>query len=303
MAQHGGPELSSLRLLLAVRSHGSVGRAARAEGISQPAASKRISGLERELGVRLLTRGATGSDLTPQGRVVSDWAGRVLDTLDQMLEAVSTLRPGAGEELRVAASMTIAEHLVPAWLLAMRSGHPDLHVALQVANSERVQALVLEGEGELGFVEGPSVDDRLASRQVTEDRLAVVVAPGHPWSRRGRHVRADELLATPLVVREPGSGTRATVDRVLRGGARPLLELGSNEAVKGAVIAGAGPAILSVLAVQADLDVGRLVEVRVEGVDLSRRLSAVWARGRRLTDPARRLLRVTTGTVGSRGTG
>jgi DNA-binding transcriptional LysR family regulator len=206
---------------------------------------------------------------------------------------VASLRKDVGSDLRVAASMTIAEHLMPSWLSEMRNAHPGMHVGLSVANSEQVQSLVLAGEVDVGFVEGPSINRNLASRQVAADRLAVVVAPDHPWARRKRAVHWEELLTTPLVVRERGSGTRATLDRLLQGEEHPepVLELGSNEAVKGAVAAGAGVAVLSVLAVKADLAAGRLVELRIEGADFDRKLSAVWPRSIPPRDPVTWLLR------------
>lgn len=273
---------------------GSIGRAAQAEGISQPAASKRLALLERQLGVHLVDRTAAGSTLTAEGRVVVDWARRVLATVDQLWEVVGSLRHRTSSDLNLAASMTIAEHLVPRWLLELRVTHPDLHVGLRVANSEHVQELVVAGDADLGFVEGPSVDRRLRTRQVDVDRLAVVVVPDHPWVRRRVGVRRAELLSTPLVTREPGSGTRLTLDRMLdpENPAKPLLELGSNEAVKAAVVAGAGAAVLSVLAVADDLATGRLVEVRVQDLDLHRRLRAVWRRGHPLSEPSTWLLRV-----------
>ncbi len=292
MSRPPQPDLESLRLLVDIETSGSLGGAARQAGISQPAASKRLTTLERQLGVPLVVRTARGSQLTTEGRVVADWARRIFGTIDQMLSTVGSLRAGGESEISVAASLTIAEHLIPGWLSQLRRAHPELHVGLRVANSQQVQALLLDGKADLGFVEGPSIDRRLASRQVAADRLAVVVAPDHPWAARTRPLRRDQLLAAPLVVREPGSGTRATLDRLLGGvdHPEPLLELGSNEAVKGAVIAGAGAAVLSVLAVRADLDGGRLVEVRVRDADLTRKLCAVWPRSRTPKDPASWLL-------------
>jgi DNA-binding transcriptional LysR family regulator len=290
------PDLASLRLLVETGKRGSLGKAARVHTLSQPAASKRIASLEGDLGVQLLDRTATGSTLTADGRVVVDWAQQVLGTVDQLLGAVASLRAGRNSDLCVAASMTIAEQLMPVWLSDLRSAHPDLHVGLEVANSEHVQELVLHEKVELGFVEGPSIDERLVVRRVAMDRLAVVVAPGHEWAHRRQALTRSQLLETQLVVREAGSGTRLTLDRLLADdlAAKPLLELGSNEAVKGAVIAGAGPAVLSVLAVATELEAGRLVEIDVHGVTLTRRLVAVWPRGAQLTEPSRWLLRAAT---------
>jgi DNA-binding transcriptional LysR family regulator len=161
---------------------------------------------------------------------------------------------------------------------------------------------VLEGAADIGFVEGPDPGSELDSQVVAQDRLVVVVAPGHPWARR-RRIGAAELAATRLVQREPTSGTRAALEAALSGQppmAAPLLELSTTSAVRAAVAAGAGPAALSRLAVGDDLDRGRLVPVPVAGVDLARELRAVWPAGRRLSHPARDLLHIATAGLGGR---
>jgi molybdate transport repressor ModE-like protein len=295
------PELASLRLLVAVDRHGSLGQAARHEGISQPAASKRIAHLEQSFGIPLVRRTPRGSRLTAQGQVVADWSRRVIDNVDHLLGAVSSLRVNDQSDLRVAASMTIAEHLVPSWLHQLRTQHPKLHVGLHVANSDQVQREVLSGEADLGFVETPTIDPSLASKTIGHDRLVIVVAPTHALAT-GRTLALRELARTPLVVREPGSGTRATLDRVLaeRERASPLLELGSNAAVKGAVLAGAGPAALSRLAVATELDTGQLVEVRTTRIDLARRLRAIWRRPHPMTGSSSALLQIATRTFHDR---
>lgn len=286
------PELISLDLLRAIGQGGSISEAARRLGLSQPAASKRLAALERSLSVSLLERARTGSYLTPEGRVVADWADRVLDTVDQMFAAVATMRAHQSADLRLAASMTIAEHLVPDWLSSLRARQPELHVGLRVTNSHEVQDLVLHGEADLGLVETSTWSPALESRTISRDRLTVIVPPQHPWASLRRPLAASELAATRLIVREPGSGTRETLDRILEPWPRadPLLELGSNTAVKGAVRAGAGPAVLSVLAVRDALGAGQLVEVQVADLDLGRPLTAVWPRGTQLGQPCRELL-------------
>ncbi|MGH3437010.1 MAG: LysR family transcriptional regulator [Sciscionella sp.] len=290
----GVPDVESLRLLVLVGETGSLGRAASELGIAQPSASKRMSTLERRLGLVLLDRTRRGSALTPAGRVVSGWAHRVLDELDGLLTGAEALRSKRDAKLRVAASMTLAEYFVPAWLGELRRSASNLYVGLQVTNSEHVVELVTDGDVDLGFIETPNPPRGLSTRQVAHDQLVLVVAPSHPWARRRRPLRVAELAATPLVVREPGSGTRQTVERVLAaagaGEVNPLVELGSAPAVRSAVIAGSGPAVISELAVAVDLADGRLVRVEVEGVDFGRVLRAVWPGGRKLTGPAAELL-------------
>jgi DNA-binding transcriptional LysR family regulator len=288
------PDLDSLKLLVDVGELGSLGRAAKVAGIAQPSASKRIVQLERRLGLPLLERTPRGSTLTAEGRMVAGWAAELVAAAQELVRAAQAVRHGEAVQLRVAASMTIAEYLVPRWLGELQNREPDVPVGLDVVNSADVAARVLAEEVELGFVEGPSVPEGLAGRVVGTDRLVVVVAPGHPWTRRRTALRGAELAATPLVVREHGSGTRETLDvafRELRQ-ASPRLELGSNSAVKGAALAGAAPAVLSGYAVEAELDTGRLVEVPLAGVNLVRTLRAVWRRGRPLSRPAAALLSI-----------
>lgn len=291
-------DVESLRLLVLVGDLGSLGRAAEELGIAQPSASKRMSTLERQLGLVLLERTRRGSELTGSGRVVVGWAQRVLDELEGLRTGAEALRAERDAELRVAASMTLAEHFAPVWVGELRRLRPDVRMGLQVSNSEHVVELVTAGEVDLGFIESPSVPKGLSSRKVAADQLVVVVSPQHPWARRRRPLRPAELAATPLVVREPGSGTRETVERALAGAGagslQPHVELGSSAAVRSAVIAAAGPAIISELAVATDLADGRLVRVRVDGVDFSRTLHAVWPGGRRLLGPAAELLALTT---------
>jgi DNA-binding transcriptional LysR family regulator len=298
------PDLESLRLLVLVGELGSLGRAAAELGIAQPSASKRLSTLERRLGLPLVDRTRRGSALTPAGTVVVDWARRVLTELDGLVTGAEALRGEQDAALRVAASMTVAEHLAPAWIGELRTARPQLYVGLRVTNSHVVGDLVRDGQVDLGFVESPAVPTGLAARKVATDRLTVVVAPGHPWARRHRPVGPVELANTPLVVREPGSGTRDTLERALRragqDGARPLLELGSTTAVRSAVIGGAGPAVLSELAATTDLADGRLVRVPVVDIDLSRLLRAVWPAGRSLVGPAADLLAIATRPPGAR---
>ncbi|GAA2863858.1 LysR family transcriptional regulator [Streptosporangium fragile] len=288
------PDLESLRLLVDVDRLGSLGQAARVAGIAQPSASKRIALLERRLGLPLLERTPRGSTLTPQGVMISAWASQVLAAAEELMRGAEAVRHGRAAHLHIAASMTVAEYLLPRWLGELQNREPQVQVGLDVQNSAEVAKLV-DGGIELGFVEGPSVPPGLTSRVVATDRLVVVVAPSHPWARRRTPLLAAELAATPLVVRERGSGTRETLDLALAGHpvAAPKLELGSNTAVKGASREGAAPAVLSGYAVEAELATGRLIEVTTQGIDLERRMRAVWRRGRTPTGPAATLLRIT----------
>jgi DNA-binding transcriptional LysR family regulator len=276
------PELSMLDLLVSVAETGSLGRAAHRHGITQPAASMRISTLERQLGLVLLDRGPTGSRLTTAGAAVVDWARPVLEAADTLVSGVTALRTDQPDRLRVAASMTIADHRIPRWLIALRATAPDIRVALRVGNSSQVADLVLEREADIGFVEGPHAPRGLRSKVVGADELVVVVDTAHAWARRRRPLSLAELAATPLVTREVGSGTRDAAWEVLRSVAEPVApaaELGSTTAIKSAVAAGVGPAVLSRLAVALELEDRRLIAVPLaDSTVLRRRFRAIWRR-------------------------
>ncbi|MFE5515820.1 LysR family transcriptional regulator [Streptomyces sp. NPDC056529] len=293
---HRVPDLGALELLLAVARHGSLGAAAREVGITQPAASSRIRSMERQLGMALVDRSPRGSRLTDAGALVTDWARRIVEAAEAFDAGAQALRGRRDSRLRVAASMTIAEYLLPGWLIALRAERPDTAVSLQAGNSAAVAERLFAGDADVGFVEGLAVPDGLDGVVVAHDRLAIVAAPSHPWARRRAPLDPAELAATPLVLRERGSGTRQVLDAALsaHGGlARPLLELASTTAVKAAAVSGAGPAVLSELAITEELASRRLVAVPVAGVVLRRDLRAVWPAGHRPTGPARDLLSLT----------
>jgi DNA-binding transcriptional LysR family regulator len=282
------PELSALEVLLAVARAGSLNAAAAEVGVSQQAISSRIRSLEAQTGVVVLRRGARGSQLTSDGVVVAQWAARLLEVAAEFDAGLASLRQDRRARLRVSASLTIAEQLLPGWLVSFRTfeqrhtGHPT-DIELTAANSDAVIAHVRDGAADLGFVEGPRLSSILRSRVVGHDQLVVVVAAGHPWARRRNPVPPAELAATPLVTREHGSGTRDALAAALRSSLgpavqqpEPVLSLSTTAAVRAAVVAGAGPAVLSELAVRDDLERRRLVAVQVDGLDLHRALRAIW---------------------------
>ena len=282
----------NLELLVAVADQGGIGAAARSVGMAQPNASRALSALEAGLGVQLLIRHPRGARLTDEAGPIVERARETLAAAERLLGEASRLNAELRTHLEVAASMTLAEHLLPAWLATARREHPGLEVRLKVRNSEEVFDEVASGRAELGFVETPAVRRGLQSRVVAVDRLVVVVAPRHPWAESGV-IDAETLAATPLILRESGSGTRSTLDAALAAlsPARPALELGSNAAVRAGALAGSDPAVISELAVASSLVRGDLVAVSVNGVGLERQLRAVW-RGRRPSPAASALLRV-----------
>ncbi|SDJ10980.1 transcriptional regulator, LysR family [Frankineae bacterium MT45] len=285
------PDLNALEVFLAVARTGSLNAASAEVGVSQQAISARITSIEAQIGVVLLSRTPRGSTLTPVGVVVAEWASRLVEAAAELDAGLASLRHDRRARLRVSASLTVAEQLLPRWLVALRAGNQQrgeqpAEIDLLATNSDVVAATVRDGRADVGFVEGPQPPKGLRSRAVGHDRLAVVVPPEHPWSRRQRPLTATELGRTSLVSREVGSGTRDALSAALRSALGddyepppPSLALSTAAAVRSAVIAGAGPAVLSELAVADDLSSGRLRQIRVEGLELTRTLRAVWLGG------------------------
>ncbi len=287
------PPLAALDLFCSVVELGSLSKAAEAHHIAQPSASGRVRALERQLKMTLLERSPSGSRPTPEGELVAQWAANVLQSATEFNAGVDALRARKAGRLRVAASLTIAEYLLPAWLEAFLRNRKDDSVKLAVANSSSVTHRLRQRQAELGFIESPDTAEDLAEQTVGRDRLVVVVSPSHPWAKAGE-VSLDAFVATPLVLREQGSGTRDALDAELAtlgfAPAASAMELGSTAAVRSAVINGRSPAVISDRAVAADLVAGSLVEIVVPGLAVDRSLRAVWIAGQPLSELARDFL-------------
>ena len=287
------PELSALDVFASVVKHGSFGKAAKAHGIAQPSVTSRMRNLERQLGVTLFDRGPNGSTPTPEGVVVSGWADAILLAAHELEAGLDALKAEQAGKLRIAASYTIAEYLLPGWLSRFTREHPEDTISLDVENSTHVLQQLERGEADLGFIETPMETPNMNEKVVAHDQLVTVVPPNHPWATRAS-IEMAELAKTPLVMREQGSGTREALDRALidAGHTPPesVLELGSTSAVRSAVLNGQSPTVISRLAVADQLALGHLHEVEVDDFKVERDLRAVWPEGNPLSKLARSLL-------------
>lgn len=258
--------LEQLRLFIAVAEREHVTRAAEAMRLTQSAVSAAITSLESQYGITLFHRVGRGIVLSEEGRVFLDEARAVLaraTAAERVLEELSGLKRGI---LSVQASQTIASYWLPARLVAFRKAYPLVDVRLSAGNTQQVAKAISGGMAEIGFVEGRVSDPELVLTTVDQDRLVIVVAPGHPWARASS-MGATRLLEGEWVLREPGSGTRSEFEMALdaRGidpeKLRVAIELPSIEAVRTAVEAGIGATAISELAVESALKAGTLVRV------------------------------------------
>lgn len=288
------PDLDQLSALDAAADHGSMSGAARALGISQQAVSARIRAAEALLGVAVFERSTRGIRPTGGGQLVLTWVREVLDAAEALESGVGALRSD-GSRVRVAASNTVSECLLPVWAQSLRARHPDVALRIRPGNSEQVLDDVAAGEVDLGFVEGPRVPRTLRSQVVARDELVVVVPSDHPWARRRRTITGDELASTSLVLRESGSGTRERLEEVLPRLAPPAAVMPSAAAVRDTALALGLPCVLSSLAARPDVESGRLVVVPVSDLEVPRLIRAVWHPNQRPRGPAAELLAIAAG--------
>jgi DNA-binding transcriptional LysR family regulator len=261
--------LEQLRIFVAVAERQHMTRAAEDLNLTQQAVSAAVVTLENAYSTALFHRVGRRIELTEAGRVFLEEARSVLAraaTAELTLSELGGLKRGT---LTVQASQTIANHWLPRRLVAFHQAYPEIALRLGIGNTAQVTKAVVDGAAELGFVEGAIDEPTLSCEQFGEDRLALVVAPTHPWARLDR-LEVQELTQSNWVLREVGSGTRSAFEASLEQlGLAPrllkvVLELPSNEAVLDAVEAGGGATVISELVADVALRAGTLQRVPID---------------------------------------
>lgn len=253
---------NQLKALIEVADCGSFSAAAPRLGVSQPAVSLRLQSLERSLGVRLLERQGEVATLTPAGRICYNAARQIVRTWDEVSEQLAQARGELAGRLTIGASTIPSEYILPPYLKMFRQRHPLVGIALRVGSSAEILQAVGSGAVDLGIVGSPPPADQFDSFVVAGDELALIASPGHPWV--GARIAPAELAQQPIILREPGSGTRAATLAALAAlgidseGLQIAGELGSHEAVIAAVEADLGIAVVSSLAARRAADEGRV---------------------------------------------
>ena len=276
-----GLTLHRLELFLAVLDEGGVGRAAKACHISQPAVSEHLQGLGAHFGVPLLERHGRSVRPTPAARLLEPYARQAVGLLRGAERAAADLQGLRSGALTVGASTTPGTYLLPAALGRFHAAHPALALSLQISDTREIERSVAAGQLELGVIGDAPLVTGLAAEPWVKDELVLIVPRGHRFARR-RAVTAPAIAGEPYIAREEGSSTRGVAERYLaRLGVtlNPVMELGSTEAIREAVAAGLGVALVSRHAVLARDR--RIVAARVAGPRWTRDLLIV----RRLGTP------------------
>jgi DNA-binding transcriptional LysR family regulator len=243
------PDLNELRGFCVAADLGSLGRAAVRLHVSQPSLSKRLASLETKVGARLLDRSARGVALTPAGRRLYRHARPLLEAADQVGEVMAGMRR-TGTVVRLAASHSASEAFVAA-LLTRLDASEKLAVELVTANSQVVRTLVAEGRADVGVAASrpdPTPNPSVREAALADDAIVCGVPPGHPWATRAQVTR-ERFLATAMVLRDPSSNARWTVDAVLAAhdvrAAEPLMEAATPRAAIAEARARRAPVLLS----------------------------------------------------------
>jgi len=244
-------------------------RAAELLHMTQPAVTHQIRQLEEEFNARLFDRRNNKISLTVAGEQVEEYAARILGLYEEMQLSVKALTGDRTGLVTIGASTTIAEYLLPGLLGDFSQHFPDVQIRLRVANTDAVVGMVADNTIDLGVVEGEIDNQLLRVERCQQDELQVVVPPGHSLAEC-QAVTPGQLVDFPFIYREDGSGTRSVIERYLSEHGvdesalnRPF-ELGSTEAIKGAVQAGVGITIVSRATLSKELALGHLVALPLD---------------------------------------
>lgn len=283
--------LHHLRLFAAVVEQGGFTKAARVLRLSQPAISKSLNELERQLHVSLLERGTRGVNLTDAGKALYGRARELFGVERVAEKELRELRGLKRGTLRVAASTTVATYMLPPVLGRFHMRHPSVRIRATSANTRSVLRLLIESRTDVALVEGPISHEGVDVIPWREDELVVIANPGHPLTQQS-NVGAEDLMRETVLVREPGSGTREVAERALALHGLRLsrtMRLGGTEAIKQGVAAGLGIAIVSRAAAADQITLGRIVVVPVRGLQIRRELTQLRLRHRSDSMAAREL--------------
>jgi DNA-binding transcriptional LysR family regulator len=263
-------------------------------GVTQPAVSLQVRALEQRVGQTLLDRSGRRVEPTEAGRRLYRSAQRLLALEAQLFEEVSADEGRLVGTLAIGASTGPGAHLVPLLLCDFQREHSEVRVALSIWDTQTVIDHVVDRELELGVVGALRRHRSLEFEPLAQDEIVLAVPPGHPAA--GGSLTVERLKEETLIVMQEGAGVRQVVEEELRRaglrlrGIEPRLELGLQESVKSAVGAGYGVAFISRTAIEGELAAGTLAAAKVDGVEPTRQIYVVRARGRALTRAAEAFL-------------
>ncbi|HEX7504083.1 MAG TPA: selenium metabolism-associated LysR family transcriptional regulator, partial [Syntrophales bacterium] len=276
--------IQQLEALIHLVDERSFSRAAKKMHLTQPSLTKHIRNIEEALGSKVVNRSSRSLALTPEGKILCDYARRIVKLRDEAREQVLRLRDIETGDIRIAASTIPATYILPYAIGGFRKKFPEIRTTVRTADSTDVIEMVLGNGAEIGFIGKKPSGGRLSSEALWKDRLVLAVPSGHPWAKR-RSARLAEISRQPFVIREKGSGTRETLESCLRESGIPgpphlniVAELGSSEAVKESILAGLGLSVISAHAIRRELKSGLLAALSIDECAIERSFYLIYRR-------------------------
>jgi LysR family transcriptional regulator, transcriptional activator of the cysJI operon len=268
-------DMRQLKIFAAVCDAGNMTRAAEALYMTQPSVSQVIGELEKEYKVRLFERLNHRLYLTEAGERLRIYARQILNLSEQARKELADL--AVAGSIRVGASLTVGAHLLPALVEGYRARMPQVEIFTQVDNTSVIEKMLLEDALDLGIVEGPIYSPQIAEEMLRDDALTIICGPSHPLWDQPR-VDIALLAGQRFIIRERGSGTRDIFERIMEeaGASWKIAGVYNNtEAIKNAVRANLGLAVVPQIAVEQEVSQGLLRQIDVPGLDLKRKFNLV----------------------------
>ena len=279
--------LRQLAVFASVAKHSSFARAAEELHLTQPAISMQIKELEAAVELPLFERNGRAVRLTMPGEYFLVYARRMLATLKEAGDAMAKLRKVQGGRITIG-MLSTAEYFLPRLVARFRSQHPAVEMRLAVGNREELSRMLHDNEVDLAVMGSPPRELDTRAEPFAAHPLGIIASPEHPLAGR-REIAPKGLEGEPFIFREPGSGTRAAMERFFRDhhvAPSPIMEMTSNETIKQAVIANMGLAFVSLHTVALELSVGQLALLDVVGLPLLRRWHILHVRAKALSPAA-----------------
>ena len=271
-------DLNALKTFITIAEHGSFSEAGRRLGLSQPAVSQAMEGLQKHFGVQLFERAGRSVRLTEAGQTLRPIARELLAGALRLEETMASLQGEVVGEMTIGCSTASGKYLLPGLIARFRRGYPQVRINVHVTSRESVINRVLSGEYPLGVSSRRIEHHDLEWRPFFTDEVILIAAASHPWASN-RYIYPDDLLDEPMILREEGAGTREVMmDSLQQRDISPdmlniAMELGNAEAIVMAVEEAIGVAFISRLSAERSLALSKVVEVKVEGMQLVRQIS------------------------------
>ncbi|WP_018930649.1 LysR family transcriptional regulator [Gracilibacillus lacisalsi] len=283
--------ITTLQMFCLVVDVGSISQAAKLSYVSQPAVTKQIHQLETTYNTLLFDRKDGRLTLTENGKILYPFAKSIVEDFKRSKDAIEVNNKNYHESLKVGASLTIGEYLLPGFLGKFNKKKPNINISLLVENTPRVLEALSNGIIDLALVEGIITDKNLQVESIAEDELILIHSPDHAWKDR-ESISLQELVNEKMLWREPTSGTRLIIENFLReydilDSIESYMDLGSTQAIKSAVEANLGISIVSSLTVKRELELGLLCETKIKDVAFKRNLWLVTRKQRFSKNSAR----------------